>query len=147
MAMVPLHATSEGRQVSGSNNEVVRPRPPALPANTTDMMAQRKTALRRTLNDHVETIHLQLYEDAKYQRLLDAVYDEDAVEGSLSADNLLAAQMIRQHAEENNRDPYVAEKKLATLSKALGIVLRRYGMSRRERARMIDGETVENNGE
>ena len=33
------------------------------------------------------------------------------------------------------------------ISKALGVVLRRYGMSRKERARMIDGETVEPNGE
>jgi len=133
--------------VSDSSNELVRPRPAALPASTGEMIAQRKIAQRRTLNDHVETIHLQLYENAEYQRLLDAVYDEDAVEGSLSADNLLAAQMIRECAKQNGRDPYVAEKKLATLSKALGVVLRRYGMSRKERARMIDGETVENNGE
>lgn len=134
--------------MSGSSSEIVRQRPPALPATTTDMMAQRKHEMRRTLNDHVETLHLQLYEDAAYQRLLDAVYDEDAVEGSLSADNLLAAQMIRDCARKDARDPYVGEKKLATLAKALSVVLRRYGMSRKERARMIDGETVEsNNGE
>lgn len=135
--------------MSGSSNEIIRPRPPALPTTTSEMIAQRKHEMRRTLNDHVEALHLQLYDDAKYQRLLDAVYDEDAVEGSLSADNLLAAQMIRERAAgENGRDAYVAEKKLATISKALGVVLRRYGMSRKERARMIDGETVDsNNGE
>ena len=129
-------------------SDLVKPRPIALPANTSDLIAQRKTELRRTLNDHVEALHLQLYDDVKYQRLLDAVYDEDAVEGSLAADNLLAAQMIRDRATEGDRDKYVAEKKLATLSKALGVVLRRYGVSRKERARTIAGETVDsNNGE
>lgn len=132
--------------MSGST-EVVRPRPPALPATTTDLLAQRKQDPHRTLNDHVEAIHVQLYENAEYQRFLDAVYDEDAVEGSLAADNLQAAQMIRNKAREAGHDPYVAEKKLATISKALGVVLRRYGMSRKERARMIHGETVEPNGD
>ena len=126
---------------------LVRPRPPSLPATRQEMIAQRKGEMRRTLNDHVEDAHLVLYDNEQYQRLLDAVYDEDAVEGSLAADNLEAARMIRDFARIDGRDPYVADKKLATLSKALGVVLRRYGMSRKERSRMIDGETVETNGE
>jgi hypothetical protein len=111
------------------------------------MLGQRKTEMRRTLNDHVETLHLKLYENTDYQRLLDAVYDEDAVEGSLACDNYSAAGMIRAAAAMDNFDPYVAGKRLATISKALGVVLRRYGMSRKERARMINGESVETNGE
>jgi hypothetical protein len=130
-----------------TSQTITRSKPPALPATTADMLGQRKTELRRTLNDHVETLHLRLYENADYQRLLDAVYDEDAVEGSLAADNILAAQMIRDTAAAGNADLYVAEKKLATISKALSVVLRRYGMSRKERARMINGESVEANGE
>ena len=126
---------------------LVRPRPPALPATRQDMIAQRKSEMRRTLNDHVEDAHLALYNDEQYQRFLDAVYDEDAVEGSLAADNLEAARMIRDFARKDDRDSYVADKKLATLAKALGVVLRRYGMSRKERSRMIDGETIEANGE
>jgi hypothetical protein len=133
--------------MSNTSQTVTRSKPPALPATTADMLGQRKFEMRRTLNDHVETIHLKLYENTDYQRLLDAVYDEDAVEGSLAADNLLAAQMIRTAAVADNADPYVAEKKLATISKALAVVLRRYGMSRKERARMIDGESVDPNGE
>jgi|SRR6185312_640774 len=126
---------------------VAKARPPALPATTSDLLGQRKFEMKRTLNDHVETIHLKLYENEDYQRLLDAVYDEDAVEGSLAADNLLAAKMIRDFAIADGFDPYVADKKLATIAKALGVVLRRYGVSRKERSRMIDGETVEPNGE
>ena len=51
--------------------------------------------------------------------------------------------MIREYARQDNRNTYVGDKKLVTISKSLGVVLRRYGMSRKERARMIDGETVE----
>src|SRR6185312_5657337 len=120
---------------------VAKARPPALPATTSDLLGQRKFEMKRTLNDHVETIHLKLYENEDYQRLL------DAVEGSLAADNLLAAKMIRDFAIADGFDPYVADKKLATIAKALGVVLRRYGVSRKERSRMIDGETVEPNGE
>lgn len=130
-----------------TNGAIVRPRPPSLPATRGDLLANRKGDPVRTLNDHIEDIHIILYEDGTYQRFLDAVYDEDAVEGSLAADNLEAARMIREYARQDNRNTYVGDKKLVTISKSLGVVLRRYGMSRKERARMIDGETVESNGE
>lgn len=136
---------SESEQ--SARREIHRPSPPPLPATRGEMLAQRKGDPHKTLNDHIEEIHSALYEDAKYQRFLDAVYDEDAVEGSLAADNLEAARMIRSHASEDDRNTYVADKKLATISKALGVVLRRYGMSRKERSRMIDGETVDMNSE
>jgi hypothetical protein len=88
------------------------------------------------------------------------VYDEDAIEGSLSMDNADAAEMIRAYASEGAevtedadgtrhvgdgaRDPYVAVKKKATLVKALGVVLRRYKNSRAERARRVGDEIVPN---
>lgn len=130
-----------------SGNEIIRPRPPSLPTTREEMIAQRKSEMHRTLNDHVEDIHLALYTDPDYQRLLDAVYDEDAVEGSLAADNLEAATMIRDYARKDKRNPYVGDKKKATISKALGVVLRRYGMSRKERSRMVHGETVNTNND
>ena len=43
----------------------------------------------------MERIYLELYPDPKFQRYLDAVRASDAEEGSLYADDLLAAQMIR----------------------------------------------------
>ena len=67
----------------------------------------------------------------KFNRYLQAVYDEQAVEGSLAADNIGAAIMIREKAIELGLP--LADEKWATISKSLGVVLRRYGLSRKER--------------
>jgi hypothetical protein len=110
--------------------------------------AARKTKNERTLNDHVDSIHLTLVDHPKlgeeYNVCLDAVYDEDATEGSLSYDNFKAAAIIRAYAEDEGHNPYIANKKLATIVKALNVVLRRYGKTRQERARRVGGETVSN---
>lgn len=116
-----------------------------LPATVDEMMANRVVKFERTLNDHIDEIHQSLFRhDAKYTAFLDAVYDNDAVEGSLSADNVKAAECIREYASLNNRVPVVAKKKLATIVMSLNVVLRRYGMSRKERSRMVHGEIVPN---
>jgi hypothetical protein len=103
--------------------------------------AMRKSKSVRTLNDAVEEIHLTLFNDEKYHAYHDAVYDEQAVEGSLSADNLMAAQLIRNYAMSKGRTE-VAKEKLATISKALGVVLNRYNLGRRSRRNMLGGEIV-----
>ena len=118
--------------------------PPPLPATKKDLLAQRVGQMRRTLNDMVEEAHISLYEDERYNSFLNAVYDEQAVEGSLSADNIMAATIIRDHAKKNGGGQLVNEK-LATISKALGVVMRRYEISRKERRDMIHGETVPGN--
>jgi hypothetical protein len=140
-------------------NKAIRPKPVPLPATIADWDAARKVKLDRTLNDHIEVLHrdLLVHPDDKvrsmYEAYLDAVYDEDAVEGSLSADNIEASRMIRDHAREvigendTVRDDYVASKKLATIVKALNVVLRRYGASRNQRAVTIDGHPVPNGNE
>jgi hypothetical protein len=104
----------------------------ALPVSVSDLIQQRKGKLTKTLNDHVEAIHLSLWETKAYRALLDAVTPEDAVEGDLRIDDAKAAEMIRTEAvKQGNR--YVAEKKLGTLVQALHVVMRRYGISRKER--------------
>ena len=107
----------------------------------------RKIKLHLTINDTVENIHVKLLEDEDYLRLIEAVYDEQAVEGSLAADNTMAAQMIRAAAKKENSP--IQHEKLATISKALNIVMRRYGVSRKERRNMVGGQAVppEQNGE
>ncbi len=113
-----------------------------LPATVSDLVSRKTMQPRRTLNDYVDDIHLSLWEKNRdYMRLLDAVSDEDAVEGSLSIDNAKAAEIIRDHAVKNGVN-YVAEKKLATIVRSLNVVLRRYHMTRKERAYLIGGETV-----
>jgi hypothetical protein len=116
-----------------------------LPTNTAAHLAHRKLKAKRTLNDLVEDIHLSLVEDAKYIGFLDAVYDEQAVEGSLAADNLEAAHMIREKAIKTGSD--IGKEKKATIAKSLGIVLRRYEWSRKERRNIVDGEIVRTENE
>lgn len=111
---------------------------PPLPANIDDW--QRAIKAERTLNDLVEDIHRVLVEDDKYRALLRATYDAHAVEGSLSCDNTLAAMMIRDKAKEMNSE--IAGEKLAIINMALGVVLRRYKASRKQRRNMVGGEEV-----
>ena len=119
---------------------------PPVPENINDW--ERQIKAERTLNDMVEDIHRGLVnEDPEYRRLLRATYDAHAVEGSLAADNILAAMRIRKKAQDNG-SAEVAEEKLAIINLALGVVLRRYRMSRKQRRNTIHGEEVPNeNGE
>lgn len=107
----------------------------------------RKLQFGQTINDHVEAVHIMLLNEAdneEYLKLLEAVHDEQAVEGSLSADNLMAARKIREVAERI-KNP-VRKLKLATISKALNVVMRRYEVSRKERKHMVGGKVVPNDG-
>jgi hypothetical protein len=104
----------------------------ALPRTVQELIEQRKSKQKRTLNDMIETLHISLYENTEYQRYLDAVHSEQAVEGDLFCDDIEASRMIRAKAREDG-NKYVASQKLATIRKALMVVMRRYGMSRKER--------------
>ena len=116
--------------------------PEALPATLGDWVNRLKG--KRNINDLVEDIHQMLIggnQSETYIAFLSAVYDEQAVEGSLAADNIEAARMIRDRARAMEGNSLQNEK-LATISKALGIVLRRYHLSRKERRQLVDGQTV-----
>lgn len=104
----------------------------ALPTTVSGLLDLRKTKNKQTLNDQIEVVHMDLWTKEEYRILLDAVYVEQAVEGSLIADDFLAATMIRKHAKETG-NKYVAGQKLDTIRKCLGVVLRRFGISRKER--------------
>lgn len=124
------------------NQISVRPAPLPLPATREDLAARRKVYHEPTLNDRVNAIHEVLWENSQYRGFLDAVYDEDAVEGSLTLDSGEAAGMIRDYAREHS-DTYVASKKKATIVKSLNVVLKRYGIGRKERAREVAGELID----
>ncbi len=117
-----------------------------LPATRDEMIERRKIKSTKTLNDWVDDIHITLYGDNEpYTTYLDAVYDEMAVEGSLAIDNAKAAEIIRDYARNDSHPrPYIAKQKLASIVKALNVVLRRYCISRKERAIMIGDEAVPN---
>ena len=91
------------------------------------------------LNDQVDNIHRTLIEDENYRSYLEAISNEQAVEGSLAADNIMAAQMIRDRAKKIGSSE-VGNEKLAAIIKALGVVLRRYGASRKERHQTVRDE-------
>lgn len=126
------------------NDNTLKARPTPLPARLEEW--KRNIKIDRTLNDHVEDVHCSLLvsdEDGeRYRSLLDAVYDEDAVEGSLSVDQTLAAQMIRSYASDQNSKHVLAAKKIATIAKSLNVVLRRYNASRTERRNTVGGVVV-----
>ena len=86
---------------------------------------------RPTINDMVEYHHLKLLPDENYTRLFDAIYNEQAVEGSLVSDDHEAARMIRDSALRD--DSPLGREKLATIVKSLRVVLRRYEMARNQR--------------
>ena len=111
-----------------------------LPVTREEMVARKTLKAQPTLNDYVDSIHVQLWEEEAYRLLLDATSDEDAVEGSTAIDNVEAAKMIRDYAKENNIT-YVAVKKLATIVKSLNVVLRRYQMTRKQRSIQIGNES------
>jgi len=115
-----------------------------LPATRDELVARKTMKRGPSLNDDVDRIHVVLWEDPIYKGFHEAVFDSDAVEGSLAADNFKAAEMIREYAKEHKDFYYVSKKNLTTLVKSMNVVLRRYHMSRHERAMTVGGETVSN---
>jgi hypothetical protein len=125
---------------------VAHPVAPPLPESIEGWTRYLKA--ERTLNDQVEDVHRLLVEEEKYRALLRATYDAHAVEGSLAADNVLASMMIREKAKDIGSID-VANEKLAIINLALGVVLRRYHATRKQRRNTVAGEEVptEGNGE
>ena len=120
--------------------------PPDLPVTVNELLKHRLLTPARSLNDTVEEVVVALYEHDDFRAFINAVYDEQAVEGSLAADNIMAAEMIRAKATKLG---YVelSKEKLATIAKALGVILRRYGYSRKDRRNTVGGQVVEGNGD
>lgn len=123
-----------------------RARPPALPQTADDWRNKRITKPTITLNDLVETQHFKLVGNATYSAYLYAVHDSQAVEGSQAADNFMAAQILRESAKEDEVAE-LARQNLTTINKALGVVLRRFGESRKQRRNMVGGEIIPNGDE
>jgi hypothetical protein len=137
-----VHGARQNREANMATSSSLRPRPEPLPTKIDEW--ERKIKSERTLNDYVEDIHRMLWDnDTEYRNFLEAVWDSDAVEGSLSIDNTMAAMMIRDKAREIDGNP-VGKKKLDTIVKSLGVCLRRYENSRRERRNTVKGQRVPN---
>lgn len=126
------------------NTKIIAHTPFPVPRESKDWV--RKFETSRSLNDAVEAHHTKLMNGRlaeKYFKFLDALHDSQAQEGSLAADNFSAVTMIREQAR-NEGDRLVGEQNLATLNRSLGVVLKRYGLSRKERANTVGGKVVRN---
>ena len=129
-----------------SKSAVLHNPAPALPEKIEDWVRHIKA--ERTLNDLVEDIHrILVNESPEYRAYLRATWDAHAVTGSLSFDNCKACEMIQTKAVEIGSTE-VAEEKLAVVNMSLGVVLRRYDASRKQRRDTVGGERVPSeNGE
>jgi hypothetical protein len=107
-----------------------------MPASTVEMIDRKKTKVNETLNDAVDRIHVRLYDNNEYRAYLAATINAEAIEGKMIADDYEACRMIRDYAKKNN-EVLVATKNLETIRHALGVVLRRYKMSRTERRELF----------
>jgi hypothetical protein len=109
---------------------------PPLPATRTDLLAGYKLKRRRSINDLVEEIVVKLWDnDEKFMKYVDAIYNEQAVEGSLDDDDTMAALIIRDTAERD-KHAEVAAQNIRTIKLAMRVVLKRFGVSRPEREEM-----------
>jgi hypothetical protein len=134
--------------VMTTRNVNLREAPP-LPEKIKDW--ERFIETERTLNDLVEDIHrILVNENPEYRAYLRAVYDQHAITGSLSFDNCKACEILQAKAVEIGSTE-VANEKLAIINLALGVVLRRYHKSRKQRRNTVGGERIpteaENGGE
>jgi hypothetical protein len=111
-----------------ANTEILRVAP-ALPETRTDLLTHYKLKRKRTINDLVEDIVVKMWEEEEFQKLVSAIYDSDAVHGSMADDDVMAAVMIKQVAERDNHTE-VASKNLHTIKLAMRVVLRRFSQDR-----------------
>jgi hypothetical protein len=116
--------------------------PPPLAADRTELLASRISGFDANINDLVDAIHIVLFdENPLYKRYLYAVHDSQAVTGALVYDNSEAIRIIKEYAIEKGIEG-VKDENLATIGKAMNVVLRRFGQSRKQRRNMVRGEVV-----
>jgi hypothetical protein len=127
-----LGLSSQREEVNMTEAALLKVAPP-LPATRTDLLAQYKLKRRRSINDLVEEIVVKLWDkNENFMKYVDAIYNEQAVEGSLDEDDTMAALIIRDVAEKD-KHVEVAKQNLRTIKLAMRVCLRRFGVSRPER--------------
>lgn len=120
--------------------EVAPPSRRTLPANVTELLAQRVVKRTVTLLDEVEQAMTELFGEEQFKQYREALDNDNTVEGSVFADDICAAQMIRKKAEEMGLRQ-IAEADLTTISQKLRAAERRFNASRRQRKNAPPDET------
>lgn len=102
----------------------------SFPTNKAEMLAERLNQKSNTLNDIVETILLDnVDEDEALRKFLEAWDNDNAVTGRCDYDDVMATHRIMDLA----KGALPENIKLATVKLALGVALRRYGLTRKQR--------------
>jgi len=123
-----------------ASNRILHREAPPLPEKIDDWVRHIKA--ERTLNDMVEDLHrILVEEDPEYRAYLRATWDQHAITGSLSFDNCKACEKLQVKAKEIGYSEVVDEK-LGIINLSLGVVLRRYKASRKQRRNTVAGQEV-----
>jgi hypothetical protein len=90
-----------------------------------------------------------LWENPDFRKWLNACWDSEALEGAKVADDFRAADMIQAYCQRKEFPElhYIGRKNLWTIRSSMNVVLRRFGMSRKQRAQTVAGEIVPNDDE
>lgn len=106
---------------------------PPLPETRTDLLAQYKLRRRRSINDLVEEVIVKLWDnDEKFMKYVEAIYDSQAIEGSMDDDDVMAALIIRDTAKRD-KHVEVADQNVHTIKLAMRVALRRFDLGRGQR--------------
>jgi len=125
-----------------SDNANLRPSAPPLPATVHDLDALRINPKRGSLNDIVERIHRELWNNQEYQKYFWAIWPEETQEGSFFCDDIRAVMMIQEYAKEFNITIPSNSNRLSPLRKSLLVVLKKYeGATRKSRRELAENST------
>lgn len=106
---------------------------PPLPSTRNALLAGYKLKRKRSINDLVEDVIVELWDaDAEFMKFVGAIYDSQAIEGSLSDDDVMAAQIIRTYAKKNGNHE-IAKQNIHTIKLAMRVGLKRFGIDRSTR--------------
>ena len=103
-----------------------------MPANVTDLEAQRIVKRTVTLLDEVERALLALFDDVQFRAYRGIDDPEQTVEGSPVIDDVMAAQMIREKAVDLGLEQVKAAN-LNVISSKLRGAERRFNADRKQR--------------
>lgn len=113
------------------------PKPFAYPLPATvggfdELAPPRKSGL----NDAVQHAVRALYEKDEFRVLIQAVNNDEAIEGSKIADDFAACMMIRQYGVEAG-NALIKAADLTDLKHALGVAMNRHKSGRKQRLKML----------
>lgn len=112
------------------------------PTSSSALAMQRKGDVKKSLNDLVEGIYVQMWDFDWFRNLNIANNNESTVEGSIAIDDALASKAVKDFAAN---DPTgllapVTNAKLIDVQRAIKVARRRYGI-----ARQVRGNTAPSN--